>query len=96
MKPSPHFIDLNTIVCIVGRVYNRGRWSFVDRSGPTVHVKMATSSLSSQSSDVTDFSTSDESDSELVSSSEASLMSVSSSNDGSPMNLDTSSTGSSG
>lgn len=96
IKPSPHFVDLNTIVCVVGRVYDRGRWSFVDRSGPTVHVEMATSSLSSQSSDVTDFSTSDESDSELVSSSEASLMSVSSSNDGSPMNLDTSSTGSSG
>jgi len=96
MKPSPHFIDLNTIVCVVGRVCDRGRWSFIDRSGPTAHVEMATPSSSSQSSDVTDFSTSDESDSELAASPETSLMSVSSSNGNSPMNLDTSSAESSG
>jgi len=96
LKPSPHFIDLNTIVCVVGRVYDRGRWSFIDRSGPTAHAEMATPSLSSQSSDVTDFSTSDESDSERVSSPETSLMSISSSAGGSPMALDTSPSGSSG
>lgn len=96
MKPSPHFMDLKTVVCVVGRVFDRGRWTFIDRSGPTAHIEMATPSSSSQASDVTDFSTSDESDSESASLSETSSMSVSSSSNGSPMNLDRSSAGSSG
>ena len=61
MKPSPYFADLKTILCVVGRVFDRGRWTFVDRSGPTAHVEMASPPASSQRSDVTDFSTSDES-----------------------------------
>ena len=92
MKPSPHFVDLTTISCVVGRVFDRGQWSFIDRSGSTAHVEMASPHSSSQASDVTDFSTSDESDSELVSSSEESLMSVSSTADSVVMDLDTSTT----
>ena len=86
MKPSPHFMDLKTIICIIGRVFDWGCWTFINRSGPTAHIKMATPSSSSQSSDVTNFLTTDESDSELASSSA----------NGSPMDLDISSTGSSG
>jgi len=96
MKPSLHFVDLRTIVCVIGRVHDRGHWMFVDRSGPTVHVEMATQPSSSQCSDVTDFSTSDESDPGSGPSSESSSVSGSSSNNGSPMDLDASSTGSSG
>jgi hypothetical protein len=90
---SPHFVDLKTIACVVGRVHDRGRWTFVDRSGSTAHAKMASPPSSSQCSDVTDFSTSDESDSSPGSLSEGSLMSGSSPADanGSPMDLDTSS-----
>ena len=95
MKPSPHFVDLTTISCVVGRVFDRGQWSFVDRSGSTAHVEMASPPSSSQGSDVTDVSTSDESDSELVSSSEKSLMSVSSTADDVAMDLDASPTESS-
>ncbi|KAF9645546.1 hypothetical protein BDM02DRAFT_3203518 [Thelephora ganbajun] len=96
MKHSPHFVDLKTVICVVGRVRDRGHWTFIDRSGPTAHVEMASPPSSSQCSDVTDFSTSDESDSDSRSSSEGSLMSDLSSTklNGSPMNLDTS-TGSS-
>ena len=99
MKPSPHFMDLNTIVCVVGRVRDRGHWTFVDRSGPTAHVKIA-SPPSSQCSDITDFSTSDESESgfgDPESSSGGSLSSNRPANDlgGAPMDVDTSSTGSS-
>ena len=45
---------------------------FVDRSGPTAHVKMASPSPSSQCSDVTDFSMSDELDLDSESSPECS------------------------
>ena len=99
MKPSLHFMDLNTIVCIVGRVRDRGRWIFVDRSGPTVHVKMA-SPPSSQCSDVTDFSTTDESESgsgdpESLSGGSLSLNHPANDLGGAPMDVDTSSGGSS-
>jgi len=88
-KSVPHFVDLNAIACVVGRVYDRGRWTFIDRSGPTARVEMASPPSSSECSDVTDFSTSDEDpDEESVSGS--------SSTKGSPMDLDASSTGSSG
>ncbi|KAF9784483.1 hypothetical protein BJ322DRAFT_849234 [Thelephora terrestris] len=92
MNHSPHFVDLKTIACVVGRVRDRGCWAFVDRSGPTAHAKMA-SPPSSQCSDVTGFSTSDESDSSPGSLSEGSLTSGSSpaNANGSPMDLDTSS-----
>jgi hypothetical protein len=30
------FIDLSTIVCTVGRVYNRGAWYIIDRNGELV------------------------------------------------------------
>ena len=97
MKPLPHFVDLKMIICVVGRVHDQGHWTFIDRSGPTAHVEMASLSSSSQCSDVTDFSTSDESDSGSGSSSESSpALGSSSLNDGSPMDLDTSGTGSSG
>ena len=95
MKYSPHFVDLTTISCIIGRVFDQGQWTFVNRSGSMVHVRMASPPSSSQSSDITDFSMSNESDSELVSSSEESPMSVTSLADSTPMNLDTPSTGSS-
>jgi hypothetical protein len=97
LKPSPHFMDLNTVVCVVGRVRDRGGWTFIDRSGPTVRVEMAGPPSSSQCSDVTDFSTSEESesDSDSGSSSEGSPTSDSSVANGIPMDLDTSSEGSS-
>lgn len=92
MKPSPHFVDLKTIVCVVGRVRDRGRWSFIDRSGPAAHVEMASPPPSSQCSDVTDLSTSDGPESSL----ESSTASDSSSTDGSMMDIDASSAGSPG
>ena len=95
MKSSPHFVDLTTISCVIGRVFNRGQWSHIDRSGSTAHVEMASPPSLSQGSDVTDFSTSDESESKLVSSSEKSPMSVSLMADGVTMDLDTSLTDSS-
>jgi len=95
MKPSPHFADLKTIVCVVGHIHDQGHWTFIDRSGPTAHVEMASPPLSSQSSDITDFSTSDESDSDSSSSLEVSPMFISSSTNGSLMDLGTSSPGSS-
>jgi hypothetical protein len=96
IKSSPHFVDLKTISCVVGRVYDRGHWTFIDRSGPTAHIEMANPSSSSQSSDITDFSTSDESDSEPVFSLETSPMLVSSPANGTPMDVGASSEGSSG
>jgi hypothetical protein len=77
-------------------VHDRGRWTFIDRSGPTVRVEMA-GPPSSQCSDVTDFSTSEESESESDSgsSSEGSPTSDSTVANGIPMDLDTSSGGSS-
>ena len=96
MKHSPYFVDLTTISCVVGRVFDREKWTFIDRSRPTAHVEMASPPSSSQSSDVTDFSTSDESDPEHVSSPEELPMDLDSSPaDGTPMDLDMASTGSS-
>ena len=89
MKHSPQFADLMTISCVVGRVFDQGQWTFVDRSGPTAHVEMASPPSSSQSSDVTDFLTSDESDPKQLSSPEESQMdSVSSPADSTLMDLD--------
>ena len=45
-----HFIDLSLIQCSVGRVLDRGKWNFVDRSGPTAHIEIASPPTSSQSS----------------------------------------------
>ena len=53
-----HFVDLNSIQCSVGRVHDRGKWTFIDRSGPTAHIEIASPATSSQSS-ITDLSTSD-------------------------------------
>ena len=88
MKPSPHFADLNSIICVIGRVYDRGRWTFIDRSGPTANIRMASPPSSSQCSNITNFSTSDKSESELGSASGSSPMLWSSSTSGSPMDLD--------
>ena len=52
-----HFIDLNLVQCSVGRVLDREWWTFVDRSGPTAHIEIASPATSSQSS-ITDISTS--------------------------------------
>ena len=51
-----HFVDLNLIQCSVGRVLDRGKWRFVDRSGPTARIEIASPTMSSQSS-ITDAST---------------------------------------
>jgi len=96
LKPVPHFVDLKAIACVVGRVHDRGRWTFVDRSGPTAHVEMASPPSSSEGSDVTDFSTSDESESGLGSASESSPGQGFSPTNGSSMDMDVSSPGSSG
>ena len=53
-----HFIDLNLVQCSVGRVNDRGKWKFIDRSGHTTHIEIASPATSSQSS-ITDISTSD-------------------------------------
>ena len=45
-----HFIDLNLIRCSVGRVLDRGKWKFIDRSGPTAHIEILSPATSSQSS----------------------------------------------
>lgn len=31
--PAPRAVDMNTVMCLVGRVWDRGRWAIVDRSG---------------------------------------------------------------
>ena len=99
MKPSPHFMDLNTIVCIVGRVWYQGCWTFVDRSRPTAHVKITSPPLP-QCSNMTDFSTFNESesgsgDSKSLSGSSLSLNYPVNNLDGALMDVDTSSGGSS-
>jgi hypothetical protein len=53
-----HFIDLNLIQYSVGRVFDCGKWRFVDRSGPTARIEIASPATSSQSS-FTDTSMSD-------------------------------------
>ena len=32
-KVTPRAVDMNTLMCLVGRVMDRGRWAIVDRSG---------------------------------------------------------------
>lgn len=33
-KPvAPRVVDVNTVMCLVGRIKDRGRWAIVDRSG---------------------------------------------------------------
>ena len=97
IRPSPHFVDLKAVSCVVGRVFDRERWTFIDRSGPTADAKMASPPSSSECSDVTDFSTSDESDSDPGADLDDALSLDVSSVDlnGSPMDLDESSAGSS-
>jgi hypothetical protein len=53
-----HFIDLNSIQCSVGRIHDRGKWTFIDRSAPTAHIEIASPATESQSS-ITDPSTFD-------------------------------------
>ena len=31
-------IDLGTIQCVVGRIYDRGKWVIIDRSGDLAHI----------------------------------------------------------
>lgn len=30
---APRAVDMNTVMCLVGRIKDRGRWAIVDRSG---------------------------------------------------------------
>jgi len=69
-----HFIDLNLIQCSVGRVQDQGKWTFIDRSGPTANIEIASPATSSQSS-ITYDSTSDDLGSETSSSSGSARMS---------------------
>jgi hypothetical protein len=62
-----HFVDLNLVQCSVGCIFDRGKWTFIDRSGPTVHIEIASPATSSQSS-ITDISTSNDSRSKSSSS----------------------------
>ena len=32
-KVTPRVVDINTVMCIVGRINDRGRWAIVDHSG---------------------------------------------------------------
>jgi len=32
-KATPRAVDMNTLMCLVGRVEDRGRWAIIDRSG---------------------------------------------------------------
>ena len=32
-KVTPRAVDMNTVMCLVGRIKDRGRWAIVDRSG---------------------------------------------------------------
>jgi len=98
VRPVSHFVDLKAIACVVGRVYDRGCWTFIDRSGSMVHIEMAGPPSSSQGSNVTNFSISDKL--EIVSGSALDSSPgpgpVFSPTNGSPMDLDVSSPGSSG
>ena len=42
-----HFIDLNLIQCSVGHIFDRGKWKFIDRSGSTAHIQIASCETSS-------------------------------------------------
>jgi hypothetical protein len=33
VKMTPRAIDINTVMCLVGRIKDRGRWAIIDRSG---------------------------------------------------------------
>ena len=33
-------IDLGTIQCVVGRIYDRGKWVIIDRSGDLAHINI--------------------------------------------------------
>ena len=33
-------IDIGTIQCVVGRIYDRGKWVIVDRSGDLAHINI--------------------------------------------------------
>ena len=32
-KVTPRVVDINTVMCLVGRINDRGRWAIIDRSG---------------------------------------------------------------
>jgi len=32
-KVTPRAVDMNTLMCLVGRIKDRGRWAIIDRSG---------------------------------------------------------------
>lgn len=32
-KTTPRVVDINTVMCLVGRIRDRGRWAIIDRSG---------------------------------------------------------------
>ena len=32
-KVTPRAVDINTVMCLVGRIRDRGRWAIIDRSG---------------------------------------------------------------
>lgn len=34
-------IDIGTIQCVVGRIYDRGKWVIIDRSGSLAHINIA-------------------------------------------------------
>ena len=82
--------------CVVSRVFDWEKWTFINRSRPTAHVEMASLPSLSQSSNITDFSTSNELDPEHVSSPEEPLVDLDSSlADSTLMDSDMASTGSS-
>jgi len=53
-----HFIDLNLVQCSVGQVRDQGKWRFINRSGHTAHIEVASPATLAQSS-ITDILTSD-------------------------------------
>jgi len=36
-------VDLGTIQCVVGRIYDQGKWIIIDRSGDLAHIDIADS-----------------------------------------------------
>jgi hypothetical protein len=39
-------VDLGTIQCVVGRIYDRGKWVIIDRSGDLAHINIADGEVS--------------------------------------------------
>ena len=38
-KVTPRAVDMNTVMCLVGRIKDRGQWAIVDRSGDTARAE---------------------------------------------------------